>query len=496
MTVKKKGRDYNISLLTHHIVNWRNDVVGVFFHAQELSYLYRVFDALRVLLAANGTEQVINNTVKATEILGHPWGRLYQLSADDQPALVSKASYGTPDLGSVFDSGEVTLPPQNDAASSEAWLCIAMRRPIVFCHFKGKPDREVLVTPRGLEAINIQDPKCPPLVAKKEGEFWIDFPLLGEDRPLGKLTLHCHSRRYNPEDWEFLRVLCTLTSELLQASLAWEKENEKKAIWMRQSAEWAIEDVCHHIGTTLATFDALVSRYRQVAGSNTALQELNQRLEETHRLLSRKIVNTRERLTRYVAETKQEDMVTVIRRVFTGPNKELDWSLTGETRSLLMDVDAPRFESALLELIHNARQCSPNPTGLRLDIALRILPDRDRVLLEFRDNGPGVPEDYKERIFERFFSRRPRGEPSTGQGLYFVRRVVEAHGGTIREIGKPGEGAHFVLQLPRYNHSQVRPGLDSGLPSRHCSSRDSSGSAPDGPGGDEAGGEDAGDPDR
>jgi signal transduction histidine kinase len=74
------------------------------------------------------------------------------------------------------------------------------------------------------------------------------------------------------------------------------------------------------------------------------------------------------------------------------------------------------------------------------------------IRIAYQDNGPGVPAEFKERIWEYFFSRRP-GEPSSGIGLPYVKRIVETHGGTIREEGTPREGALFVIELPRFAES-------------------------------------------
>ena len=83
-------------------------------------------------------------------------------------------------------------------------------------------------------------------------------------------------------------------------------------------------------------------------------------------------------------------------------------------------------------------------------MAVRIETQTNSVVrIIFSDNGPGVPDEYKERIFEEFFSHRPGGKRTTGLGLAFVRRALEAHGGSVCETGCPAAGATFMLSLPQ-----------------------------------------------
>ena len=66
-------------------------------------------------------------------------------------------------------------------------------------------------------------------------------------------------------------------------------------------------------------------------------------------------------------------------------------------------------------------------------------------MFEVRDAGPGVPVEDQERIFEPFFTRRPRGN---GLGLAVAKRMIELHRGTISVANAPGGGAIFRVELP------------------------------------------------
>jgi len=69
-----------------------------------------------------------------------------------------------------------------------------------------------------------------------------------------------------------------------------------------------------------------------------------------------------------------------------------------------------------------------------------------------RDDGPGIPPDARDRLFERFYrvdKARSREQGGTGLGLAIVKHVVQAHGGEVRVESAPGEGAAFYFTLPR-----------------------------------------------
>lgn len=100
----------------------------------------------------------------------------------------------------------------------------------------------------------------------------------------------------------------------------------------------------------------------------------------------------------------------------------------------------------LTNLLDNARKYSPADSKVQIVVAL----DGDMVRFQVTDEGPGIPEEERAEIFERF--RRLDGgktKPGAGLGLYICRGLVEAHGGTIRVDRGSRGGAEFSFTLPR-----------------------------------------------
>jgi two-component system OmpR family sensor kinase len=109
--------------------------------------------------------------------------------------------------------------------------------------------------------------------------------------------------------------------------------------------------------------------------------------------------------------------------------------------------DEHRLRQVLVNLLSNARVHTPAGTT----VVVAVAPEGDDVLLRVRDDGPGIAEPLRSRLFERFArgdASRNRAAGSTGLGLAIVHAVVAAHGGTIEVDGTPG-ATTFTVRLPR-----------------------------------------------
>jgi PAS domain S-box-containing protein len=120
------------------------------------------------------------------------------------------------------------------------------------------------------------------------------------------------------------------------------------------------------------------------------------------------------------------------------------------TGGIVVAADADRLRRAVVNVYDNAFQAmagldrgSGPQRKLRLTIRTRVR--NDRVELIFTDNGPGIPEDMIERIFEPLFSTKSFG---IGLGLPVVRQIMEQHGGGVEVDGKRSDGTGFTLWLP------------------------------------------------
>jgi PAS domain S-box-containing protein len=110
-----------------------------------------------------------------------------------------------------------------------------------------------------------------------------------------------------------------------------------------------------------------------------------------------------------------------------------------------VEADRTQLQQVLINLAMNAEQAmvQRGVENRRLDIRTAALPDGHGVVVEIRDNGPGIPPDLAARLFESFVTTKPNG---LGIGLSICRSIIEAHGGHI-EVTNDG-GACFTFTLP------------------------------------------------
>ena len=106
-----------------------------------------------------------------------------------------------------------------------------------------------------------------------------------------------------------------------------------------------------------------------------------------------------------------------------------------------VQLDVRLIKQALTNLVQNAQQAMPN--GGTLELQTRLL--NDRILLEIIDTGCGMSPQAVEKMFQTFFSTKPNG---SGLGLPTVRKIVEAHHGTIHCESEENHGTKFTLSFP------------------------------------------------
>jgi len=108
-------------------------------------------------------------------------------------------------------------------------------------------------------------------------------------------------------------------------------------------------------------------------------------------------------------------------------------------------VDVNQMKSVINNLAINAADAMPD--GGELTIETGYLEDEKKVMISFRDNGFGVPEENLGKIFDPFFTTKEPGK-GTGLGLSVIYGIIERHNGSITVKSVPGNGTEFIIKLP------------------------------------------------
>ncbi|MBX3493672.1 MAG: stimulus-sensing domain-containing protein [Parvibaculum sp.] len=221
-------------------------------------------------------------------------------------------------------------------------------------------------------------------------------------------------------------------------------------------------DVAHELKNPLTSLRSAVETLR-LAKDDAAKERLTQIIQDDVRRIDR-LISDISNASRLDAELSREEMEEVsiptlletVCDLFTETGVagdarvvlEIDPGAQGREQMTVKGFDM-RLGQVVRNLVDNALSFSP-PGGVVRVSAARI---RDRIVIHVEDEGPGIPPDSFERIFDRFHTDRPDSfGKHSGLGLAISRQIVDVHGGTVRATnlmdGDKVRGARFTVDLP------------------------------------------------
>ena len=155
--------------------------------------------------------------------------------------------------------------------------------------------------------------------------------------------------------------------------------------------------------------------------------------------------------------TDLKTLLTNTVQSFTAEHQDLTFGLTVEEKIPEMLLDPEQIRGVFRNILNNAvaaiRSYNISENG---EVLVKLNFDRKtmRAVIEFADNGPGVPASDKNRIFEPYFTTKKGG---TGLGLAIVSTVISDHQGEVRVFDKQPHGTRIVITLPQYpQHTTIR----------------------------------------
>jgi two-component system NtrC family sensor kinase len=212
-----------------------------------------------------------------------------------------------------------------------------------------------------------------------------------------------------------------------------------------------ISGVAHELNNPLATILSWAERLSEKPLDDTTKRGVGVILGEAER--AARIVRNLLTFARKRQSTRTMiDLNTVVRETLAlrAYERTGTMSVVTELTAGLPHVfaDGHQIQQVLLNLVINAEQAMLTANGRgRLTIRTEHDADRDSVLLEVADDGPGVSSEVQTKIFDPFFTTKEVGQ-GTGLGLTVAYAIAQEHGGRIRVDSPAGGGASFVVELP------------------------------------------------
>ncbi|MDP1659046.1 MAG: ATP-binding protein [Methylotenera sp.] len=212
-------------------------------------------------------------------------------------------------------------------------------------------------------------------------------------------------------------------------------------------------DAAHELRTPLAALKIqaqVALRSKDEAERNSALENVLHGVDRATRLVEQLLTLARVDPETAVTNYKQLDLhaltVSVMADVEPLAHVKQIEMLLEEGQACHVLGDDTQLRLLLRNLLDNAIRYTP--VGGRVSVSVS---DKDSVVLEVRDTGPGIPESEREQVQQRFYRIAGSGEEGSGLGLSIVRRIAELHGARL-ELGDNGTGPGLLVRViwPKY----------------------------------------------
>lgn len=290
----------------------------------------------------------------------------------------------------------------------------------------------------------------------------LSVPLAWNDRTVGVLNIQTErEREFTDADVAQLGAIADLLAGIVEKGRQ-QQEAEQRAAELKAIDEARAELIAlvtHELRTPLAVVRAytdLLSEEPPLEGRSSRDQERRQRRASWHDGTMEQI----ERLDRLVdsilasvrvvpdqpAAVEPTDVADLIREVVhdLGPILARHELVIAEGVRLHAIADPPRLRQILEHLVENAVKYAPPGTRIRIDWKMA----EGTVRIGVEDQGPGIPEEWRERIFEPYARRDTQTARGSGIGLYAAKRLGESMGAHLWCEPAPDHGARFVIALP------------------------------------------------
>ena len=238
------------------------------------------------------------------------------------------------------------------------------------------------------------------------------------------------------------------------------EDNRRKRVEAEKVAAWReiARRLAHEIKNPLTPIQLTVQQMRdKYSGDDLAYQKL---LTDCAEIVTEEVESLRGLVQEFaefarmpqLALTPQNINHIIVDTVKLYSEKKVDLDLSDTVPDIKLDLEGIR--RVLINLVENAIDAA----GADSQIIIQTRTTEDRVLLSIMDEGPGVQQTDRERIFEPYISGKQEG---TGLGLAMVKTIVQEHWGRITVSDSPSGGARFDIELPTARSSGTAQEIQS-----------------------------------
>lgn len=232
---------------------------------------------------------------------------------------------------------------------------------------------------------------------------------------------------------------------------------------MMESQRRFVADAAHQLRTPFAGLKAQAELARREPDAPHGLRDSLDRICQGAQRCSR-LVNQLLTLARNEPEAQGARHPQALDLYRLAQTAAMDWAPEAVQRGIDLALEAPEMqlpvrgeEGPLKDLIDNLLDNAIRYTPAGGHVTVRLGYD-DRAWLEVEDDGPGIPPDLREKVFERFWRVPGSGQPGTGLGLAIVAEVAARHGADITlGSGLEGRGACFTVRFPHHAANALDP---------------------------------------
>jgi two-component system sensor histidine kinase KdpD len=415
------------------------------FAVSDTQYLVTLAVMLVVALVISTLAVTIKQQAEGVRVRELRTAALYSLSRELSSTLDmgNLIAIGLRHIGIIFDSRTAVF-----LASKHGKLVVAVR---------GEGDHELFDPDIGIASWVHQNKRPAGLGTETlPGAGQMYLPLLGAQKNVGVLVIRPRQedRFMSPEQ---LRLLETFANQMAlaceRALLSEDNEQAHLQVKTEQLRSSLLSSVSHDLRTPLAT----------IAGAASSILEGTEALDmKSRKEMVKEIYQESMRMNRLVSNlldmTKLQSGTLKVTQELQPVDEVIGAALSCLEEKLANFIvkthvpddlpfilgDATLLQQVVLNLVENATKYAPS--GSEIDISAEAEPGL--VTITVGDRGPGIRDELKQKIFEKFFREDSKTASGAGLGLAICNGIIEAHGGRIWVEDRPGGGANFRFTLP------------------------------------------------